>query len=396
MNDRGAAIRYVALAVALSSSPALAETTFGGVAALNGGYGSNPRLLTQASGGSTATVIASISPVVTIAAPRTTVVAGGDVRYTHYSTLYKDQTDYSSRLSLTHLLSPSSSFLLGGRYARRTLTAIDALAVPDGELPPDPSLFINGGRKVEEMGANTSVSARLDANLSLEAHADASQTRYLNSTPDLLSTNLASYGAGFSVTRQVNGRLGLGGGLDVRKTHYLQSLYGDGRQVTPSVIANYVFSSGLKLSANAGVTFIKIDGVGPIPGRNSTTLSGRISFCRTRPRSTLCASANRTVSPTTFSGASTITAVNANYNYQTSPHGSVTLTVNYSQSKALTSVASKDYSYIGGDVSYQHQLMRRLSAVAKAQYVDPINSNVARKASFYGSIGISYRLGRAQ
>ena len=400
MNERVPAIRYLALAAAaLSASPALAETTVGGVVALNGGYGSNPQLITGPSGGgSTATGVATFSPVITFAGPRTTANINGNLSYTYYSKNYNDQTDYTIGGTVSQQLSPTSSALLGGRYSRRTLTALDALTDPVTGLPPDPTLIVNGGRKVEQFSANAGYNTRLSTRYSLEVHGDTSATNYLNeSLAALGSSDVVSYGGGFSVTGQVSRRVQLGGGLDVRKTDYKQNLFGDGTQYTPTLIANVQLSPTIKLAANGGVTFIKIDSVaGVMPGSNSTTLSGSVSLCQTRPRTTMCVNVRRTVSPTTYAGSSTVTVAGASYQYATSPRGSATANLNYSRSQALSGPLRNDYSYLEADAGYRHQVTQRLSATANARYVNPINSRLAQKSNFYANIGISYRLGRAQ
>jgi hypothetical protein len=53
----------------------------------------------------------------------------------------------------------------------------------------------------------------------------------------------------------------------------------------------------------------------------------------------------------------------------------------------------QDIDYGQASLGYNRQVSRRLSAFATVSYADSFNSIAARRANFYGSVGLRYRLG---
>ncbi|HWI86117.1 MAG TPA: hypothetical protein VNT42_07345, partial [Sphingomonas sp.] len=184
MNDRVTVLRSLILALALSGSAAVAETTVGANVSLTAGYGSNP-FLTSGSGSSaaTATGIASFDPAIVFAGPTNSVLLNGNVQHTTYSSRFRDQTDYTARGAFTQQLTPFSTLGFNAGYSRRTGTALIASSTENPEDPaelpnPDPNAAANAGRRVETLNGGASYQTRLAANLTMNAQVHASKVAY--------------------------------------------------------------------------------------------------------------------------------------------------------------------------------------------------------------------------
>lgn len=390
------AVRMLVPAVPLASlilaGAAHAETSASAKVGVEGGYGSNPYL--DASSSATGSITTRVVPTVLINGPTSTLSLSGSVEHVIFSQLYPDMTNWSLASGLSYKLSPRETLTANASYSSQVQNAQSSALIPQlpGEIPPiDPSAGELGGRRVLNFNAQAGLTSNISTRDSLSVSAFVGKVDYDTVTVDDYS--YSSYGGSLGIDHALNARTTLGVSLSYSKSDYASALFGSTQQISPSANASLKLSPRLTFNASAGVSISRIDqGGGSI---NQTHFSGEANLCYTGLRSTLCASASRSVGSTARAGNSTITSLSGNYSYKLTPRSSFTLSGQYSESQGLTGVTGNvNYGYALFSAGYQRELGRRLSLSVSARYTQPFKSIGGRKKGFYGGVGVNYRLGR--
>lgn len=394
MSDRFSGLRLVPLVLALSGGTAVAETKISADVNVDGGYASNPLLRV---GGNTdsATLTANFHPTIRFESATNEFSLSGNVGRTIYSRDFGDNENYSVQGGFRQQLSPRSSFRLGGGFSQTMQNALQPALSPiagedSGVNILDPSAAENLGLTTRTLNGSGSFTTALSSRNSLSVQAFGARVTY----PDRgsLAQDYDNYGGGLNISHTLNDRISIGAGANYARSDYDNSLYGSSSQISPTLNVGIRFPSRLRLGLNGGVTFSRINQAGL--SSNRTAFSGGVNLCRDGDRSTLCIDARRSVSPTAFSGLSNVTSAGLSYSYKLTPRSSIGADVSYSKTSRLSETTSQNTSYMTASTRYSRQMTQRLSFVTRIGYTDSFESIVARKANIYGSIGISYRLGR--
>jgi len=394
-------LRAVSLAAAttalLASGSAFADARVGATVGVRGGYSTNPYSATVNDTGA-ATVTGSFSPRIVLASPTGSTQIDGDITHSEFSQRYSGATNYSVGISSTQQFTPTVSLQGGAGYSSQFRNALFANLNPN--IPPvgpddpiivDPTAGATLGRRIESLNGNLGLTYMLSPRDTLSLYAQGSQVDFGELTSGVNSYDTIA--GGFSYMRTLNARTSLGLGVNLSRSNYHNETIGDGRQLSPSVIFDTRLSPRLALHLSVGATFsdTDIDLTGGSVKR--TSFSGSASLCNQGDRSNLCVEASRSVAPTALSGISTVTSLGANYRYTLSARDSFTLRAGYSSSQRIYGIFTDKYDYGTAAASYSRKFNERLSGTVSISYSDAYSSIISREPNFWGTVGVSYRLG---
>ncbi|GEM_PF-2524277 len=379
----------------LLAGAAQAETTTSARVGVEAGYGSNPLLGTSGRGGETASLIGRFDPTVTISGPTSQIRLGGNVEHAIFSAGHRDITNWGLGAALTASLTPLSRIGLNANYASRVHNGFSGYNSPlpplEGEEPlPDPWEAELAGSRTKTLSGGANYSTSLSARTSLSLSAFASDVSYDDTT--VADRGYTSYGGSVGLSRATGQNSSIGVSLGYTTSDYDNALFGHFTQVSPRVTAVLQVAPRLTLSGSAGVGFTRT--TQPAGTRNHTNFTGEATLCHAGDRSRACAFAARGIGSGINSGTSTTTSAGARYSYKLSPQSSINLNGQYSEVQSIGLGVNRSYSHASGAASYQRDLAPRLSLSVTARYTNPITSTFNRKNSFYGGVGVNYRLGR--
>lgn len=396
MNPLRVASVPVALSALLSSAAALADPRVGAIVGVRGGYSTNPYSSNTGDSGS-GTITGNISPKIVFDAPTGTTQISGDITHTEFSRTYSGATDYSVYATTKQQITPRISIDGGANYSSQFRNALfpsanpnDPPGAPDDPIILDPSGAATLAQRVRSYGGNLGASITLSPLDSLNLYAQYSAVKF-KSGESQIATSYDTTAGGFSYMRTINPTTSIGAGLNVSRSNYYHSRFGDGTQISPSFILNTRFSARLSLNVSLGLTFSDTDLL--VGSARRTSFSGSGTLCHTGERSSFCLDGSRSISPTAISGISTVTSVGLSYRYQLSGRDSFNLGASYSSASRIYGDFRERYDYASGTAGYQRRLTDRLSANASVAYSDSYRTTFSRKANIWGTIGISYRLG---
>jgi len=384
------------LVALLTAGVARAETKASVDLSAEAGYGSNP-FLGVGSNQDTGTLSLTAAPAISIQGPTSNVDLTGRVQENIFTSHYTDTTNWSLGAASVLKLSPLSSFTLRAGYSSEIYSGIygsGASPLPPAEgqpLPPtpDPSITETAGLRTQTLTGNAGFQGTLSPRDTLTLSASAAKLYY----PSTLNSDYVNYGGAVDVDHAFNSKFSGGLGFDYSKTDYDKTGYGSLQNLSPSARAMFKLSPRTTLNVSAGVTFSQSSG-GLGPSTTATYFSGNATLCNNGARSNLCVVAARSVGASGLAGNSTINSIGGNYSYTLTPRSSFRLSADYSESHTIGFGTGYDTGYLDASAGYQLQFTQRLSFTASARYTDPFKSPGARNTSFYGSLGVSYRLGR--
>lgn len=390
-------------AAVLTQAPAFAETRVGADLGLDGGYATNAF---SAAGGSTgsATVTASFRPFVDLISPGGSTRIGGDVSRTEYSRLYDGQTDFGGMLATQQRMGPRTSLSGNANYTSRVVNALYPIYNPILPGPDNPDLPViidpaTGGtfaRRTRMLSGGLQLHQQVSARDSLTFQVNGSMLRYGKQDANTLvpQSDYDMFGGGIGYQRSISATTAVGVAVNASRMHYKASGFGNTTTISPALTLQTKLSPTVTLSADAGVTFADTDLAGGA-SRKTTSPSGSINLCKQRgERSSFCLSGAHSISPSGFAGVSRQTSVGASYSYALDPRSRITAGGSYARQSGISGISnSGTYDYAQASLGYSRQVSRRLSAVASVSYADSFNAIAARKANFYGSVGLRYRIG---
>lgn len=385
-----------AIASLLVSGTSVAETRVGADVGANVGIASNPYGSTANSTAS-GTLNGSFTPFVTLLSPTGSTTLTGNVSHTEYTKLYDGTTDYSVSLSTAQKISPQASLSGGASYASYVNNGlypvvnpiIGAPINPNDPIIVDPSAGANLRQRTEVLSGNAGLSFAVSPRDSIELSGRATKVSYPNGS--VLSQGYKSYGGSAFYMRTISANTSIGAGIDVSRSDYDNPAFGRSTQYSPTARLNTRLAPRLSLNVSAGVTFSESDFLGG--SVNSTSFSGSVGLCREGDRASFCVTGSHGVSPSTLTGSSKVTALGATYRYALTPRSNINANLSYSRSESLNNLGNVDADYGVASISYDRQILQRLSAVASVGYSDSYGSFASRGANVYASIGVRYRLG---
>lgn len=383
----------------LVSSNAVAETKITAVAAAEGGYSSNP-YNSSARSTSSATVNATLTPVVVITSPTGQVRLSGMVRHTEYAQLYSGTTDYSVSASTGYSISPLTSISAAASFSSRVRNSLypirgsdvvspDDPVEPDDPIIDDPSGATNFEKRTNTFTGNVGLSTTLSPYDTLSVSGLGSKVSISN--PSTLSRGYATYGGGLTYMRVVGPSTSIGLTANVTRSQYENEGAGSSTQIAPSLVLSTTLAPRLSVRATIGVTFSNTELLFGSTKRSS--LSGSINLCNAGDRSHLCANLSRSVSPSSVLGTSTVTLGGLSYSYRLDPRSQFAVNLSYSSSKSFAGLGRFRSDYGRANVNYSRKLLRRFSGVVSMIYSNPFRSTIERNASISGTVGIRYNLG---
>ena len=388
-----------ALASLLVSGTSIADTRVGADVGVNAGIATNPFGATTNSAAS-GTLNGSFAPFLTLVSPTGSTTLRGNVSHTEYTRLYDGTTDYSVTLSTGHKISPQVSLTGGASYQSYVNNGlfpvvnpiIGAPLNPNDPIFVDPSAGANLRERTEVLSANAGLSFAVSPRDSIDLSGRATKVSFPRGS--VLSQGYKSYGGSAYYMRTISANTSIGAGIDVMKNDYDNAAFGNSTQYSPTARLNTRLAPRLSLNVSAGVTFSETNLSGGT--RNSTAFSGSVGLCRDGERARFCVTGSHGISPSTLTGSSRVTSIGASYQYALSPRSNLSANLSYSRSKSLSNIGNfsnddADYGQVG--ITYDRQILERLSAVASVGYSDSFGSLVQRGSNLFGSIGVRYRLG---
>jgi len=384
-----------AAATLMTSGNALADARVGAVVGVRGGYATNPYASTVNDSGA-ATITGSFSPTIQLLSPTGSTQIDGDITHSEFSQRYSGATDYSASINTQQQVTPTIAMNGGANYSSRFRNALFANLNPNEppggpDDPPvvDPTAGATLAQRIESFGGNLGLTFTLSPRDTLSLYAQGSQVDF--NDEDTLARSYDTLSGGFSYMRALNQTTSIGLGVNVARSNYHNETFGDGTQISPSLIVNTQFSPTWSLNLSLGLTFSDTDLIEGSAKR--TSFAGSATLCNSGQRSNFCLEGSRSVSPTALSGISTLTSIGASYRYEISARDTFSARAGYSNSKRIYGIFSEDFDYTNATVSYSRKFTRRLSGTVSVSYSDAYSSLVNREANFWGTIGISYRLG---
>lgn len=381
----------------LASSAAIAETKVGADVAVNAGYASNPFGAVGGGNNGTGTLSGSFLPSVVLISPTGTTTLDGQVTHTEYTNRYSATTDYGVSGSTRQQVSRMTALTASAGFRSFVHNSLYPIFDPSVGIPTDPSAPIiidpsgatSFAERVETIYGSAGLTTSLSSRDSVSVTGRISDVRYPNGA---LAFNrpYSSYGGGIAYQRLIARDTSIGLGFDAGWADYRGGPLGDSTQLSPSVLFATKLAPRVSLNLSAGVTFSDTNVVGG--SLKGTFFSGSASLCNQGDRSNLCASLSRSVSPTSFSGTSKVTAFGLNHSYKLDPRSEISTTISYSRAGSVGTLA-RTTDYGTASVGYSRQVAPRLSATLQLSYSDTFNSSLSRGSNFYGAAGLKYRLG---
>lgn len=396
MTARTLARSAIAAALLLSGGSALAGTRFGVDVAVNGGLSTNP-YGSAVNDTTSGTVSASVRPSLTLTAPTGATTISGNVTHTEYSRLYSGATDYSIGATTGHQLSGTTSVQGGVSYSSQFRSALypifDPVAgqpnQPNSPVIVDPGAAQSLGERISTLSGNVGLSFSLSPRDSLSVGAQAATVDYPGTS--VYSRSYDSYGGNFTYLRSIDSRTSIGFGTNVSKVNYRKTMIGDSTQISPTANLRTMLSARITASLAAGVTFSDTELAGG--SSRQTSFYGSANVCRKGERSSFCGDASRSVGAASVSGTSIVTAFGLSYSYALDARSDLAARISYSSARSIERLGRISTDYAQANVSYSRLLTQRLSATASATYSKSYNSLITNRDSFYGTVGINYKLG---
>lgn len=381
----------------LASSTAWADARVGATVGVRGGYSTNPYSSNASSTGS-GTITGSFSPTIQLASPTGSTSISGDITHTEFSQNHYDgATNYTVNARTSQQIAPTVSMTGGVGYSsifRNALFAnLDPNNPPGGPDDPvivDPTGAATFGQRTKSWYGDLGMTFTLSPRDSLTLNGQASQVDF-SGTSSGLTQDFDTVSGGLSYMRVLNPTTSIGLGVNMSRSNYHDMRFGDGTQISPTLILDTRFSPRWSLNLNVGLTFSDTKLL--VGSAHRTAFSGSATLCNEGDRSNFCLSGSRSVAPTALSGISTVTTVGASYRYRITSSDSITANASYSNSKRIYGIFAEDYDYITATVNYSRRLADRLSGNVAITYSDTYSSFINRSANVWGTIGISYRLG---
>lgn len=381
-------------AVATAQSRAVVSVSTGGTAA------SNPYLLkdpdTEAIG-----AYLTIDPSVFFEEEDSTVTLNGSFTLEKFSQDYATDEAASLGASGAYRLDERTTFntSVGFRtsqsaarryYAGPDLDNIDPGEFPDGSIV-DPTLG-------NVMGRTT----RLDVNASLERLMGPSSV--LTASGGLGLTRVES-GSGIdyknaslavSYSKRLSPRTSLRTTVDAGYADYLGQRSGDGVFTTALMGVDHQLSQSLNLSAQLGASFA--DTASPVGGRRTTlSWAGEVDLCNVYPRGTLCATASRSVQPTSLGGLTNVSSVGLSYSHSFGEKTTASLNGRYARTSrgqqegfALSNGKSE---LANVSATLRRRFGERLSAFVTPSFSSIDDDFTERRNNYQVMLGVSYRFG---
>lgn len=381
----------------LASSAAIAETKVGADVAVNAGYASNPYGAVGGGNTGTGTLSGSFTPSIVMTSPTGTTTLGGQVSHTEYTNRYAGTTDYGVSGSTSQQLSPMTALTASAGFSSFVHNSLYPIYDPIVGIPTDPNAPIiidpsgatSFAQRTQTIYGTVGLSQSLSSRDSVGVSGRISDVRYPNGA---LGFNRAytSYGGGLSYQRLVGRDTSVGLAVDIGRADYRGGPLNDSTQISPSVIFATKLAPRLSLNLSAGVTFSDTKVVGG--SLKETLFAGSASLCNQGDRSNLCASLSRSVSPTSFSGTSKVTAFGLTHNYRLDPRSEISTSLSYSRASSVGGLG-RTTDYGTASVGYNRQIAERLSATLQLSYSDTFDASFSRGSNFYGAVGLRYRLG---
>ncbi len=400
-------VHYIAIALGgvtvVAQSPAMADTRVGADLGLDGGYSTNP-FSGQGGGTGSGTLTGSFRPFVDLITPSSSTRITGDVSRTEYARLYDGHTDFGGMLVTQ--ARPSAQTTLSGNagFTSRVVNALNPIysVILPGPENPDLPIIIDpatGGtfaQRTKMLNGGLQLHQRVSARDAITLQVNGALLRYgrQNVAGTYPQSDYDMFGGGIGYQRSISANTAIGMSVNASRTKYKTGGFGTSTTVSPALTLQTKLSPTVTLSADAGVTFSDMDLAGG-GSRKTTSLSGSVNVCKQRgERSTFCLSGARTVSPSGFAGMSRQTSLGASYSYALDPRSQLTVSGSYARQSSMRGISNTGtYDYGQATVGYSRQITRRLSAVASVGYADSFNTSIARKANFYGNVGLRYRIG---
>lgn len=380
-------------ALLLMASAAQADTRASAIAGVDAGYGSNPYFGGQDQ--SSGSVTFSLAPKVNVSGPTSNVMFSGKVDRTFFTKYFDDTTNWSVGAAADLKLSPLSSLSLSAGYSSTVNNGLNTSVtqpLPPGELPdplPDPLITDAGGLRTKTLTGEAGFSTTLSPRDTLSFGGNVRDVDF----PATYGSSYREYGGNVSFMHSFSERFSGGVHVSYSKSDYDQALFGTSEQISPGANITLNLAPRTVLQVSAGASFSKQ--TGPLAtGGTRAYFSGSFSLCHSGDRSNACVTASRSVGATAQAGSSTITSIGASYDYKLTPRSSFQLGAQYSDTQGIGSATAVDTGYAVASAGYQRQINDRLSFTVNARYTDPFKSVISRGKSFYGGVGLTYRLGQ--
>ena len=373
----------------MAAVPAVAEPfVFSGVISGGVGYATNPFLRSgNGDGGDAGSALVSVSvaPRLTRTTPRGRTVVSGVYSREEYLRRYGASENAQANLGHTEQLSERLSVNGNVGYSTSTNPLIGANL--DRDLPDDVNVSdpLNIGRRSKRLSGNAGLQWQPSDLDSFNVGVNASHSSYKGST---LARDFDQYGGQLGYSRAVDARTRVG--VQLAATQVENTIYPNTSSLQPAVTLQRQLSTIWAFNGNLGVILQHVDG-----GGNSTSLGFGASLCGTYPRTSVCATANRSSSASGLGGLRTSLEFGATLRHELTERSRISAYASYQDSKAqqLLNFGVNKARVLQTRVDYGRDLSERITVGVGGRYQN--RKFTQRSAdSLAGTINISAKIGR--
>lgn len=329
------------------AAPAYAKPIdFSAVIEGHAGYGINPRLDTDRSQGAASGSV-RFSPALAAETSVSQTTLQGDYQREQYTNSYGHSESVSGTLSHNQALSEHVQTAFSAGYLRsNNLLLNDTI---------DPGLIgdIASSRRLWRAQATGSVTWQMSARDQISGGVN-----YAHEVADFFASQSKydQYGGNLTYLRTLNARTKVG--LRMYASRFNTQIDGNSTSVSPSVVLQQRLSAIWQLDADVGVI---IQHSGAPADVTTNGLGFHATLCGTYPRSSICLTAGRDNSATAFNGVRRQFIASARYSYRLTELSTISARASFLHNESNGLIAGSSTAF-RGDVEYNRQLSRRLSA----------------------------------
>jgi hypothetical protein len=378
-------------------SAARAELELGGSISSAAHYSNNPFLLDGADvdAGSIGVVIA---PTLTAKTKRGSVRLAASIDFDKYTRLYGTEDSYSVDTTAQENVSAKMSFRGRAGFSssvqgRNLIGRVDQNGDPGVNIIlPGDDITLNGQRQRRRtLTGGLGFDWKPTSRQTITFDTGAAFTRYPNAT---FAQDYDYFVSRVSYLQKVSPTVSVGVAADIARTNYDQTSLGDARIYGLQGNLALRLGSLWQLSVGAGASVSRIR---QIVGTNSSVSgTGSANLCRKDEKSSFCAFASRSVSPSAIGSVRPLTSIGANYAVRLSQRSSVNAYAGYSRFSGNIPLAASSNGSFSSGITYSNRLNRRLRGTVSFGYADTFRNVVRRESNPSVSLGLSFDLGNVR
>jgi hypothetical protein len=374
-----AACGVLALSGAASAEPVIFQATVEGEL----GYGINPRVVEDEDRGVGFAAI-TITPQLSKTEALSVTTLSGFYHREQYFSVYGYTDSAGATLARTQSLTEHLSAVAHASY----VTSNNALVLDEGGVI-DPTVVdpLNGGQRTSRYSGDLTFNWQASARDTFSVGGNASHADYGEQLG--VASDYDQYGATGSYSHVLNARTTVG--AQVVATEVKSQTFPNSESLEPSLTLTRQLGPIWQFQGHLGLIFEHLDGP---EARSTTSLGFGAKLCGNYPRTTLCISGDRSSAPSGFGGLRNTTEVEMTMTHKVTEHDTITVDESYQHSSSLQIGTTRNINLLVANLSYDHDLTRRLSAGAGARYEQRDYSGFGTARGGAVTVHLTAKLGR--